>query len=155
MNNRTFRINSVLPILLFCAFALFALWVASTSVRTYRQEQAAAQENETGRMISAYIDQKIRQADPGTVSIGTFGGRQALVIAQSDGSWTTYVYRCGSRMMEQAVQRGASADPAGGTEIAEVTTFQLKMVKPNLLQVRFTPLGGRVKTAYMTVNSGL
>ena len=154
MDNRTFRINSVLSILLFCAFALLALWVASTSVRTYRQEQAAAQQNESGRIISAYIGQKIRQADPGTVSIGTFGGRQALVIAQADGSWTTYVYRYGSRLMEQAVQRGASADPAGGTEIAETKMFRLKMMKSNLLRVQFTPVGGRRETAYMTVSSG-
>lgn len=152
MDNKTFRINTVLPILLFCAFALLALWVASTSVRTYRREQAAAQENESGRIISAYIEQKVRQAEPGTVSIGTFGGRQALVVAQSDGGWTTYIYRYGSRLMEQAVQRGAAADPAGGTEIAETKTFTLKMVKPNLLRVTCAPRNGREETAYIAVS---
>jgi hypothetical protein len=151
MDNKTFRINTVLPILLFCAFALLALWVASTSVRTYRREQAAAQENESGRIISAYIEQKVRQADPGTVAIGQIGGRPALVIAQKDGSWTTYIYQYCGQLMEQAVQPGTAANPEGGTAVAEAKTFKLKWVQDGLLQVTSAAPGGRSETAVIAV----
>ncbi|RRF92446.1 MAG: DUF4860 domain-containing protein [Eubacteriaceae bacterium] len=151
MKKRTFSVNVILPILLFGAFALLAMGVAVRSVRAYKQEEAAAKENESARVISAYIRQKVRQADPGTVAIGQIGRRQALVIAQTDGSWTTYIYQYRGQLMEQAVQPGAAAAPEGGTAIAEAKTFKLKWVSPGLLQVTSAALGGRSETAVIAV----
>jgi hypothetical protein len=151
MKKRTFSVNVILSILLFGAFALLAMGVAVGSVRAYKQEETSAKENEFARIISAYIRQKVRQADPGTVAIGQIGGRPALVIAQKDGSWTTYIYQYCGQLMEQAVQPGTAANPEGGTAVAEAKTFKLKWVQDGLLQVTSAAPGGRSETAVIAV----
>ena len=151
MKNRIFRINMVLPILLFCFFALLALWVASGSVGAYRSQQDKLQENYSSRIISAYVGEKVRQADPGSVTIGEVGDSQALVIAQDGGRWSTYIYRYDGKLMEQYTESGAAVDPGGGTEIAGAGAFRLEMVNDSLLKIVYSPGKSRTETAYINL----
>lgn len=151
MKNRIFRINIVLPIMLFCLFALLALWVASGSVGVYRSQQAKLQDNYSSRIISAYVGEKVRQADPGSVSIGNVGDSQALVIAQDGSRWSTYIYRYDGKLMEQYTETGTAVDPRGGTEIAEAGEFRLEMVNDSLLKITYSAGSGGAETAYMNL----
>lgn len=153
MKNRIFRINTILPILLFCLFALLALWVASGSVGAYRSQQAKLQDNYSSRIVSAYVGEKVRQAEPGSVSIGSVGDSQALVIGQDGGRWSTYIYRYDGKLMEQYTEAGAAVDPRGGTEIADAGTFRLEMVSDSLLKITYSTGSGGTEAAYMNLYS--
>ena len=151
MRNRSSGINTVLTILLFCIFALTALWTVSASVGIYRQDQAAAGANNSSRIITSYIREKVRQADPGTVSIGSIGGSRAIVIAQPDGVYCTYIYQYGGRLMEQYVQSGAAAAPEGGTEIAEAGSLRFETVRDGIIKVTCSAGEGSSDTVYISV----
>ena len=82
MRNRVFRINAVLPILVLCIFAMLAVAVTSEAAGAYKREQLRTEQNYSSRIISSYVTEKVRQADPGSVTIGTVGKQPALFIRQ-------------------------------------------------------------------------
>lgn len=150
MKNREFRINIVLPVLLFFIFALAGLWVVTASLQIFRQEQEESGQNASSRILSDYVAEKIRQADPGTVSIGALGDSQALLLAQKEEGIVVYIYLYEGQLMEQYVPDDADVHPEGGTEIAPAAVFRLETPREGLLKVTCSVDGGHMETDYVT-----
>lgn len=160
MRNRVFRINAVLPILVLCIFAMLAVAVTSEAAGAYKREQLRTEQNYSSRIISSYVTEKVRQADPGSVTIGTVGKQPALFIrSQVTGSGETgnqestglltCIYQYDGELMEQTVRQGDPVSPSGGTAIAKARVFTPVEESPGLLKLVYVGEGDTVMATYV------
>lgn len=149
-------IDILFPIVLFFVFAASAFVVIMLAANIYSSTTASSESHfETGTSLS-YVTEKIRQADEsGSVSIGTFDGRDSLVLEQTygDEAYVTYIYVDEDELKEIFLKTGIAASAADGTKIMTVHDFQMKEVKEGLFSFSCTASDGRTAETYVALKS--
>ena len=160
MHNRSEKqhaIDFIFPIALFFVFIASSLIVVLLAASGYQKTVEGFDSHYKSRTSLDYVTEKIRQGDEkGAVSIGTFDGRQSLIIRQSyDGQdYVTYTYEDEGFIKELFIQEGAEASASAGTAILEASSFDLSLDSDGCFRLSVQTPDGREESAVVMVRTG-
>ena len=144
------------PLVLFFVLALSALTVILFAANVYREVTETSSLNLNAWTALTYIREKIHQNDQGEeITIGTFDGQEALVLAQTiDGQrYCTYIYVCEDELRELFAKEGAQVGVSAGTTILTVQDFSMEEREDGVFLFSCTDQNGQYCTATVTVRS--
>lgn len=149
-------IDFLFPLVLFFVLALSALTVILFAANIYREVTETSSLNLSAWTALTYIREKIHQNDQGEeITIGTFDGQEALVLAQTVGGqkYCTYIYVCEDELRELFAKEGAQVGVSAGTTILTVQDFSMEERGDGVFLFSCTDQNGQNCTATVTVRS--
>lgn len=156
-NEKKHVVDFIFPIALFFVFAASSLVVIILAANIYSNTTKASESGFGTRTVLAYITEKIHQSDEEqAVSLGSFGGRDALVIEQqfdSDLTYITYIYEDTGVLRELFIQEGVEAYSENGREIMPVRDFSMKELSDGLFQFTCISDDGDTRSTVVAVKS--
>ena len=161
MNNEGFKnkhiIDSVFVICLMLLFVLSALSVIAIGAAIYKKNIASMSANNSHRIASSYITEKVRQADDkGQIYVKEIFGENALVLTKSVKGilYNTYIYDYDGHLMELFARDDLQQFyPQSGQKILAVTSFDIEQVSDNLMNVEIVLEDGTRDFLYITKRS--
>ncbi len=139
LSKKSHVIDAVFILCLMFLFVLSALAVITIGANIYKKNVSAMSDNYSHRIASAYVTEKVRQADnQGRVYVEDLFDQHALVLQDEiDGVlYNTYIYSYDGYLME-LYARADLKDiyPQSGQKILEITSFNVGYVSDSLLSV--------------------
>ena len=134
------HIEGLLALVLFGVFALCILAVLLSGAGTYERLTKRRQEAYATRTVPQYIATKVRQADEaGAVSVGEFGGVQALELKEMPGEeeYITRIYCYDGYLRELFSSAAGSFQPGDGERILETEQVEFSL-EDNCLKITVT-----------------
>lgn len=153
-SQKNHMIDFLFPIALFFVFALSAIAVILFATDIYRSATEHSTLNYTAGTSLSYISEKIHQNDEnGNVSLGTFEGRDALILEQNFNgtSYFTYIYADQNELKELFVKEGVKTSAAAGKTIVEVKSFTMEKLYDNVF--RFSCIDEKNQTASSVITT--
>ena len=122
------QLNGLMALLLFGVFAACVLAVLLTGASAYRRLTQRDQEAYLRRTCVQYLATRVRQADSrDCVSVERFGGADALVLTETDGSYATRIYCYDGWLMELYSAVDADMEPQDGEKVLELSSLRLTL----------------------------
>lgn len=139
LSKKSHVIDAVFILCLMFLFVLSALAVITIGANIYKKNVSTMSDNYSHRIASAYVTEKVRQADnQGRVYVEDLFDQHALVLQDEiDGVlYNTYIYSYDGYLME-LYARADLKDiyPQSGQKILEITSFNVDYVSDSLLSV--------------------
>ncbi len=148
------QLNGLMALLLFGVFAACVLAVLLTGANAYRRLTQRDQEAYLRRTCVQYLATRVRQADSrDRVSVESFGGADALVLTETDGSYTTRIYCYDGWLMELYAAADADMEPQDGEKVLELSSLRLTL-EDGALTADTVDTAGASGTLRMTLRSG-
>ena len=148
------QLNGLMALLLFGVFAACVLAVLLTGASAYRRLTQRDQEAYLRRTCVQYLATRVRQADSrDRVSVESFGGADALVLTETDGSYTTRIYCYDGWLMELYAAADADMEPQDGEKVLELSSLRLTL-EDGALTADTVDTAGASGTLRMTLRSG-
>ncbi len=150
MKNRTTQnhvIHFLFPIALFFMFAALSFTLILFSADSYANITNSVTSTEDARTTFAYLSNKLNQSDSdGAISIGTFQGRDSVVIKATESSeiYYTYIYEENNILYELFIKDGTTIDPTLGTPLMEVEGFSIKELNETLYSLSYSSTEGEM-----------
>ena len=156
-NKSRHMIDSVFVISLMLMFVICALSVIAIGAGVYRKNVSSMQENNSRRIASAYITEKVRQADAGGAVFGKdIFGENALVLQEEKNGvlYDTYIYEFDGNLMELFARDDLDAFyPQSGQTILEIDSLDVKDVSDDLFEVTITLVDGTTDNLFIAKRS--
>ena len=150
-------IDAVFVICLALLFVLCALSVIAIGADIYQKNVSAMDSNNSRRIASAYITEKVRQADVnGAVFAKEIFDQNALVLQEEIGGqlFDTYIYEYNGTLMELFARDDLDVFyPQSGQKILSIHEFDIENVSDNMLGVTVTQEDGTTDYLYITKRS--
>lgn len=144
------HMDGLIALLLFGVFAVCVLAVLLTGANAYRRLTQRDQSAYSRRTCAQYIATRVRQAD-GRVSVESFGGTDALVLKERQGTYLTRIYCYDGYLMELYCDQEAVMEPRDGEHIMEAGGLALSLTD-GLLTASLTGTdGGAEETLYLSL----
>lgn len=161
MDNAGFKnkhiIDNVFVICLMLLFVLSALSVIAIGATIYKKNVSSMSTNDSHRIASSYITEKVRQADEnGNISVKEIFGENALVLTKEVGGtlYNTYIYDYDGYLMELFARDDLGQFyPQSGQKILEIDSFDIESVSENLMSVTVVLKDGTRDFLYITKRS--
>ncbi len=148
------QLNGLMALLLFGVFAACVLAVLLTGANAYRRLTQRDQEAYLRRTCVQYLATRVRQADSrDRISVESFGGADALVLTETDGSYTTRIYCYDGWLMELYAAADADMEPQDGEKVLELSSLRLTL-EDGALTADTVDTAGASGTLRMTLRSG-
>ena len=148
------QLNGLMALLLFGVFAACVLAVLLTGANAYRRLTQRDQEAYLRRTCVQYLATRVRQADSrDCVSVEHFGGADALVLTETDGSYATRIYCYDGWLMELYAAADADMEPQDGEKVLELSSLRLTL-EDGALTADTVDTAGASGTLRMTLRSG-
>ncbi len=155
--DRKHMVDILFVLTLFFVFALSALTLVVLGANVYRSTVDHMDESFTDRTSYAYITQKLRQNDEaGALSFADFGGTDACVFTQEINNtiYNTYIYEYDGYLCELLARADMDMEPAAGTKILELDSFEITPVTPKLSRVDLSFADGKSMQVYVSSHTG-
>ena len=149
-------VDVLFVITLFAVFAISVVVLTGIGARVYQNIVDEMQDNYSSRTSFSYIYNKIHQNDSeGNISIGSYGGTDALIISEEIDNITycTYLYCYDGSLKELFTRADQSFDPSYGTDILPLDAFSLTAVTDTLYRFEITPEGEAKETLFVHLRS--
>ena len=161
MDNSNFKtkhiIDSVFVICLMLMFLLSALSVIAIGATIYKKNVSSMSSNNSHRVASSYITEKVRQADDnGQVYVKEIFGENALVLTTEVGGslYNTYIYDYEGNLMELFARDDLkNFYPQSGQKILEISSFDIEDVSDSLMIVTIVLKDGTRDFLYIAKRS--
>ena len=157
LSKKSHVIDAVFILCLMFLFVLSALAVITIGANIYKKNVSAMSDNYSHRIASAYVTEKVRQADnQGRVYVKDLFDQHALVLQDEiDGVlYNTYIYSYDGYLME-LYARADLKDiyPQSGQKILEITSFNVDYVSDSLLSVNLILKDGEDESMFIAKRS--
>lgn len=150
-------IDSVFVICLMLLFVLCALSVIAIGAGIYQKNVSQMTDNNSRRIASAYITEKIRQSDVnGYVGTKELFGENVLVMSREVNGemYSTYIYDFDGKLMELMARDDMSMIyPQSGQKIMEIKSFDIEEVSDKILKIEVVLEDGTEDFLYITKRS--
>ncbi len=150
-------IDSVFVICLMLLFVLCALAVIAIGATIYQKNVSSMANNNSHRIASAYITEKIRQSDiNGSVGTKDLFGEKVLVMSKeiNGESYNTYIYDFDGKLMELMARDDLNVVyPQSGQKIMEVKSFDIEEVSSKLFKIEVVLEDGTEDFLYISKRS--
>ena len=150
-------IDVLFVITLFAVFALSVLSLTGVGARVYDSIVEKMSANYESRTAFSYVINKVHQNDSeGAITVGSFGGCDALIIYEDvdNVTYSTYLYYYDGHIKELFTRAGQEFDPNYGTDILEADGFEMEMLTDSLIKFEITPAGGSKEVLFAHLRSG-
>lgn len=155
-SQKNHMIDFLFPVALFLVFAISALTVILLATNIYQSTTEHSSRNYTAGTSLSYITEKIHQNDTnGNVSLGTFDGRDALILEQTydETSYFTYIYADGNELKELFVKEGVDVTAASGTAILEIKSLTMEPVNDHAFRFTCTDIQNQNASTIVSTRS--
>ncbi len=148
MKNRTTQnhvIHFLFPIALFFMFAALSFTLILFSADSYANITNSVTSTEDARTTFAYLSNKLNQSDSnGSISIGTFQGKDSIIIETIHGEETyyTYIYEQENTLYELYIKEDVEITPNLGTPLMAVSDFKIKELDNTLYSLSYISTEG-------------
>lgn len=150
-------IDSVFVICLMLLFVLCALSVIAIGATIYQKNVSSMANNNSHRIASAYITEKIRQSDiNGSVRTRDLFGEKVLVMSKEINGelYNTYIYDFDGKLMELMARNDLNVVyPQSGQKIMEVKSFDIEEVSEKMFKIEIVLEDGTEDFLYITKRS--
>ena len=156
-SNKKHIIDAVFVICLALLFVLSTLSVIAIGASIYRKNVDAMDSNNSRRIASAYITEKVRQADVnGAVFAKEIFDQNALVLQEEIGGqlYNTYIYEYDGELRELFARDDLNTFyPQSGQRILKILAFDIENINDNILDVNVTHEDGTTDHLYIAKRS--
>ena len=131
-------LRRVVIVCLAALFALLAMGVTLMGTGVYRAVVDDANANSAQRTALSYVVNQIRRADAGGVSVGAFGGGDALRLTETGGDGSVYVtliYCFEGSLRELYMEEGTGLAPEDGMALLELSSLDLSVTENGGLDI--------------------
>jgi len=150
-------IDSVFVICLMLLFVLCALSVIAIGATIYQKNVSSMANNNSHRIASAYITEKIRQSDiNGSVRTRDLFGEKVLVMSKEINGelYNTYIYDFDGKLMELMARNDLNVVyPQSGQKIMEVKSFDIEEISEKMFKIEVVLEDGTEDFLYITKRS--
>ena len=150
-------IDSVFVICLMLLFVLCALSVIAIGATIYQKNVSSMANNNSHRIASAYITEKIRQSDiNGSVRTRDLFGEKVLVMSKEINGelYNTYIYDFDGKLMELMARNDLNVVyPQSGQKIMGVKSFDIEEVSEKMFKIEIVLEDGTEDFLYITKRS--
>ena len=150
-------IDSVFVICLMLLFVLCALSVIAIGASIYQKNVSSMANNNSHRIASAYITEKIRQSDiNGSVRTRDLFGEKVLVMSREVNGeiYNTYIYDFDGKLMELMARDNLNMIyPQSGQKIMDVKSFDIEEVSDNMFKIEVVLEDGTEDFLYIAKRS--
>ena len=150
-------IDAVFVICLALLFVLSALSVIAIGADIYKKNVSAMENNNDRRIATAYVTEKIRQADVnGAVYARNIFDHNALILQEeiSGQLYDTYIYEYEGTLMELFARDDLEVFyPQSGQKIMEVKSFDIEEVSEKMFKIEIVLEDGTEDFLYITKRS--
>ncbi len=150
-------IDSVFVICLMLLFVLCALSVIAIGATIYQKNVSSMANNNSHRIASAYITEKIRQSDiNGSVRTRDLFGERVLVMSKEINGelYNTYIYDFDGKLMELMARNDLNVVyPQSGQKIMEVKSFDIEEISEKMFKIEVVLEDGTEDFLYITKRS--
>jgi hypothetical protein len=147
------RVDSAGVFLLGAMFLFLSIGLVMLGGSLYRQIMTKSNENDEARTTFSYISNQVHRADSGGgISVGEFGGHQALLLEQDYGEWqfVTYLYYYDGALRELFVEKGTELDPGTGLPIVWLEDMGFEMDDTGLITAWAKFTNGRRERIFLS-----
>ena len=149
-------VDLLFVIALLFLFAFSAIMLIALGADVYQKNVDTMQANYDRRTASAYLVQKIRQADTGgNIRVDTLAEGPAVVLTHPVGEreYSTWLYLHDGMLCEQLLRANMTPDPATGQEIIALKALNVEAVSDDLLSFHLTLDSGEQETFFVGIRS--
>ena len=147
-------IDFIFVLLVFACFMITATLLISLGTNEYRRITRTMQQNDSVRLPSAYLTQKVRQCrTEDAVHVTDLDGTPALTLRQeiAGKNYVTWLYMRKGTLRELLVPEGnQDFEPATGTPILPLQDLSFEELSPGVILVRLLPEDGLRETFVLT-----
>ena len=155
--NDKHMIDSVFVICLMLLFVLCALSVIAIGASIYQKNVSSMAGNNSHRIASAYITEKVRQSDlNGSIRVKELFGENALVMSKEVNGelFSTYIYDFDGNLMELMARDNIGVVyPQSGQKIMEIKSFDIEEVSDRMFKITVVLDDGTEDNLYITKRS--
>lgn len=156
-NEKKHMIDYIFPAALFFVFAATSLVVIILAADIYSSTTKASESGFGSRTVLSYLTEKIHQSDDNqAVSVGSFDGRESLIIKQTydnDETYVTYIYEENGVLRELFMQEGVEASADSGREIMPVHDFGMEQLSSGRFRFTCTSEEGETLSTVVALRS--
>lgn len=160
MNENTRKshvIDTMFVICLMFLFFLCAVSVIAIGASIYKKNVEKMADNYSHRISSAYLTEKVRQADEnGAVFTTELFGKKVLVLQGKNGDalFDTYIYEHDGYLMELYIRDDIKTFyPQSGQKILQISSFNVDEVSDTVLSVDIVTTDGNRNDLYIAKRS--
>ena len=147
MKQRSYTIDVVIGLLLFCIFTASIFITLISGARAYKDISREMQEQYGERTCLSYIAAKIRHYDSlGSVYLTEFNGISALALEEQldDADFVTYIYYYEGYVYELFAMKDMELAPEDGLEITQADAISFERVEDSLFRITCATDGNSV-----------
>ncbi len=155
-DNKRHTIDVLFVITLFAVFAMSIMTLTGIGASVYKKIETSMSENYDSRTAFSYISNRLRQSDTnGNISLGTYGGTDAVIITEeiNNVTYCTYLYCYDGHLKELFTRAGQEFDLGFGTDILELDAFSATYETDTLIRFELTPKDTDKETVFVHVSS--
>ena len=155
-NPRKHTVDILFVITLFAVFAISVMTLTGVGARVYESIVNRMDESFNSRTAFTYISNKVHQSDAdGNVTLGEFGGVEALIISEEidNITYNTYLYYYDGYLKELFTRAGQNFDPKYGDDILALEGFEVAKLTPSLIKFEIFPAGEAKETLFVHLRS--
>ena len=155
-DSKRHTIDVLFVITLFAVFAMSIMVLTGIGASVYEKIQASMSENYDSRTAFSYISNKIHQNDTnGNISLGTYGGTDAVIISEEidNVTYCTYLYCCDGYLKELFTRAGQEFGLEYGTNILELDSFSASYETATLIRFELKPKYADKETVFVHISS--
>ena len=155
-DSKRHTIDVLFVITLFAVFAMSIMVLTGIGASVYEKIQESMSENYDSRTAFSYISNKIHQNDTnGNISLGTYGGTDAVIISEEidNVTYCTYLYCCDGYLKELFTRAGQEFGLEYGTNILELDSFSASYETDTLIRFELKPKDADKETVFVHISS--
>lgn len=132
----TKSIGDILSALTIAVLFLVILLLVVFTARSYQHGVDSQYENDTQRIVCAYVATAVKDHDGGEVTPMDFDGNPGISIADGDTGFAHKIYLSEGQLLEEYSRADMPVNPQTASKIGETSLFEIQYISDNLLEIK-------------------
>ena len=132
----TKSIGDILSALTIAVLFLVILLLVVFTARSYQHGVDSQYENDTQRIVCAYVATAVKDHDGGEVTPMDFDGHPGISIADGDTGFAHKIYLADGQLLEEYSRSKMPVNPQTASKIGETSLFEIQYISENLLEIK-------------------
>ncbi len=132
----TKSIGDILSALTIAVLFLVILLLVVFTARSYQHGVDSQYENDTQRIVCAYVATAVKDHDGGEVTPMDFDGYPGISIADGDTGFAHKIYLSDGQLLEEYSRTDMPVNPQTASKIGETSLFEIQYISDNLLEIK-------------------
>lgn len=132
----TKSIGDILSALTIAVLFLVILLLVVFTARSYQHGVDSQYENDTQRIVCAYVATAVKDHDGGEVTPMDFDGNPGISIADGETGFAHKIYLSDGQLLEEYSRADMPVNPQTASKIGETSLFEIQYISDNLLEIK-------------------